>query len=263
MIHCSLCPLKDVCTVHQLHTEPVIFPIKLNWLPKEAENECPLLKAINEQIKRATTQRGIMKVKDAHKLLEGYSGDTLFQEASKLYQSEVDGVILLRSHGSKPSSNLIEGAINQVDDWLRKVAVNLQWEKPVIIENIIEWERGRVWVRYGIIDPKLLKWRERTQREVLKGTPLPILEAMGPGDLEAASSMMMARMQEEVKEWSELEERRGTFATQMGKRLCPYGVEERFCKHSITYSLVGVLPTNTKDLVFICMVDKCIKETNG
>lgn len=52
MIRCHLCPIKDACTVYQLHTEPIIFPIKLNWLPKEAEHECPLLKAANEQTKK-------------------------------------------------------------------------------------------------------------------------------------------------------------------------------------------------------------------
>jgi len=51
MIYCSDCPLRDVCRVHRAHTEPVVLPIKLNSLPKEAEKECPLLKAANEQVR--------------------------------------------------------------------------------------------------------------------------------------------------------------------------------------------------------------------
>jgi len=201
-----------------------------------------------------------MKAKDAVKLLEGYTGNTLFQEASKLYRLEIDNVITTRSHGKQPSSNLIDGAIKQVNDWFKKVANGLPWDKLELIDKIIEWERGKVWVKYKMMDPVLLNWRWRTQRAILRGEPLPMLEAMKSGDLEAASSMMLARIQEELQEYSELEERRKTFASQMGKILCPYGVEERFCPHCSTFSLVEGIPTSTEDLVFICMADKCIKE---
>lgn len=51
MIYCYQCPLRDVCPVLKVHTEPVELPIKLGWLPKAAENECPLNKAIKEQSK--------------------------------------------------------------------------------------------------------------------------------------------------------------------------------------------------------------------
>lgn len=201
-----------------------------------------------------------MKAKEAHKLLEGYGGNDLFQEASKLYRLEVDSVITTRSHGKQPSSNLIDGAIKQVNDWFKKVAKGLPWDKPELPESIIEWERGKVWVKYGMVDPVLLDWGKRTQMAILKGKPLPILEAMKPGDLEAASSIAMARIQESLKIYEELEERKRIFATQMGKKLCPYGVEERFCPHSSTFSLTGGIPTSIEDLVFVCTIDKCIKE---
>lgn len=197
-----------------------------------------------------------MKAKDAYKLLERYSGNDLFQEASKLFQSEVDSLIVLRSHGKPPTINLIDGSIKQVNDWFRKVANGLQWSEPELIDKIIEWGRGKIWVRYKMIDPKLLEWRERTQKEIHKGTPLPILA----GFLEAASSMMLARIQEEAKQYLEVDEKRRTFATEIGKKLCPYGIEERLCKHSSTYSLVGEIPTSINDLVFICSIEKCIKE---
>lgn len=48
MIYCYQCPLRDVCSVLKRHTEPVVLSIRLNWLPKEAEKECPLFRTINK-----------------------------------------------------------------------------------------------------------------------------------------------------------------------------------------------------------------------
>jgi len=200
-----------------------------------------------------------MKAQEAHKLLEGYTGNDLFQEACKLYRQEVDNLISVRSHGKLPTSGLIDGAIEQVNDWFKKVAKGLSWDNPDLPGKIIEWERGDVWVKYNIIDPILLKWRKGTQREILKRTPLPILAAMEPGFLEAASSMMMANIRKDIKEYEELEKRKELFAAKMGRKVCPFGVDKRFCEHQETYSLAGDIPTSIDQLVFVCKVDKCIE----
>lgn len=52
MIYCYLCPLKDLCPIPEIQTEPPNIPIKLNWLPNGAKNECPLYKATNEHGKK-------------------------------------------------------------------------------------------------------------------------------------------------------------------------------------------------------------------
>jgi len=201
-----------------------------------------------------------VKAQEAHKLLEGYIGDALCQEACKLYRQEVDNLISARSHGKLPTSGLIDGAIKQVNDWFMKVAKGLPWDIPDLPGKIIEWERDDVWVKHNIIDPILLKWRKGTQREILKGTPLPILAAMKPGFLEAASSMMMANIRKGFKEYEELEKKRKLLAAKMGKKVCPFGVDKRFCEHQETYSLAGDIPTSIDQLVFVCKIDKCIEE---
>jgi len=46
MVHCYLCPLKDVCSVPKIKTDLPGLQVTLNWLPDGAENNCPLFKVI-------------------------------------------------------------------------------------------------------------------------------------------------------------------------------------------------------------------------
>lgn len=201
-----------------------------------------------------------MKVKEARGLLEEYSGDSLYQAACELYQEEVDNVINLRSHGKKPTVGVVKSAIKQMKEWFGKVAEGLSWENPEVPSNIVKWETSRVWVKYKMIDPEISKYRDRTRHEVMKGSKLPLLEALTSESLDAISGMMVARVQEDVRKWGEVEGKRKKFAEQYGLRLCPFTTEERLCEHQKTYSMVEGLPVNTTELVFICSIDKCVKE---
>lgn len=204
-----------------------------------------------------------MKAKDAHNMLKGYGGDDLYKKASELYALEIDQLVHIRSHRKEPTAGVVESSIKQVTDWFRKVSEGLAWSSDGIPKNIIEWENGEAFIRYNVMNPKLKEWGKRTRSEVMKGSPFPMLEAMKPGDLEAAGSMMMAMVRRDVKRWGEVHDRREQFAEQYGLRLCSFGAEERHCEHQTTYVLdKGELPTSTDDLVFVCDVDKCVKEEN-
>lgn len=205
-----------------------------------------------------------MKVRDARALLEPLQGDELYRQARKLFTQEAEQLIEVRCHG-KPTSTGVEGCLEQVSSWFRKVSPSLSWSGESTPENIISWESGSIYARYNLVDPKLDRWRQRTQREMLRGKPLPILEAMKSGDLEAASSFMIGKLTEDVKRWDELNKKREAFANQCGKRLCPQEAEGRHCSEQETLVLPSdaPFPSSTSDLVFCCKVEKCIKETTG
>lgn len=77
-----------------------------------------------------------MKAKKAHKLLEGFIGETLYREARKLYQSEVDNLIALRSHDKKPTRSIVEGALSQVKGWFRKVAGGFLGKQKMFLRTL-------------------------------------------------------------------------------------------------------------------------------
>lgn len=197
-----------------------------------------------------------MKVKEAKELLKDYSGEELYQKGRALFREEVNNLITLRSGSEKPTKGVIDSAITQVEDWFIKVAIGLPWPKPKTAKNIISWESGRIWIEYGFVDPKIEEYGKRARLEMWKGTPLPLLEALTPGALDAISSMMMGKLQVAAELYSKREE----FAKGMGKKVCSYGVEERFCKYQETYSMATGIPSYIEDCVFICSIDKCYKE---
>ncbi len=205
-----------------------------------------------------------MKAKDARKELEKLAGNELYKRAGEMYDLEIDQLVEMRSHGKKPTVGVVESAVKQVADWFRKVYPGLAWEDEKIPLNIIEWSSGEAYVRYDFVDPKLVAWGKRTRRAVLKGTPLPMLDAMDVGDLDAASSMMMAMMRRDVKRWGELEDKRKAFAEKYGVKRCPYEVQKKDCEHQTTYVMeLGEgqpFPATTADLVFVCALDKCVEE---
>lgn len=201
-----------------------------------------------------------MKVKDAHNYLARYTGNDLYQQACRLYREESNSRIVLRAHGAKPPIGTVQSVVEEMKGWFRKVAKGLAWGSPKVPEDIIGWESSAIYVRYNIVDPQVENYRKRTRLETLRGSKLPLLEAMRPGDLDALSGMMIAQIQRDAREYLELEKKREELAKQLGMPICPYGVKERFCSRQKTYSVVQPFPTSVDDLVFVCTVDKCIKE---
>lgn len=99
---------------------------------------------------------------------------------------------------------------------------------------------------------------------ILKGSPVPLLDALTPDDLDAAAGIMIAKATAGVKAYVAQQESAGKkLAERLGKRICPYGVSESHCEHQETYSVVKGLPTSTDQLIFVCSVDKCIKEAGN
>ncbi|GAI30649.1 unnamed protein product, partial [marine sediment metagenome] len=72
--------------------------------------------------------------------------------------------------------------------------------------DIIGWESSAIYVRYNIVDPQIENYRKRTRLETLKGSKLPLLEAMRPGDLDALSGMMLAQIHRNAREYFKLKE---------------------------------------------------------
>lgn len=201
-----------------------------------------------------------MKVKDAHNLLIQYEGDELYQRACRLYREESDNRITLRAHNEQPSIGVVESVVTEMKDWFRKAVEDITWEDPELPGNVIKWESSAVYVKYKVVDPEIDAYRKRTRLEMLKGSDLPLLDALTPDALNAVTGMMLAHMQDDFRKWGELDKKRKEFAERLGKPICPYGVEERFCPHQKTYSMVEPLPTSVDDVVFVCTIDKCIKE---
>lgn len=197
-----------------------------------------------------------MKVKDARKLLEGYSGKELYQQGCKLFRQEVNHIIILRSHGKEPSRGTIEGAISQVKDWFLKVAEGFPWDNIETSKNIVSWESGRIWSEYGIINPEIERYRNRVKIALLKGESIPFLKALTPEAVDAMGSMILANLRTSAQLYT----KRNEFAKGLGKRVCPYGEKERLCKYQVTYSMAGVLPLSIEDCVFTCIIDECVKE---
>jgi len=202
-----------------------------------------------------------VKMKEAHSLLAQYNSEELYHQACQLYREESDGRIALRAHSKEPTGGIVQSVVDEMKDWFRKVAVGLAWEDSEVPENIIGWESSAIYVKYRMVDAQIEDYRKRTRLEVLRGTPLPLLEAMKPGDLDALSGMILAQIRQDACRYLELEEKRKRFAEKLGKPICPYGVEERFCPRQESYSMAEGLPTSVNDLVFVCTVDKCIKES--
>jgi len=206
-----------------------------------------------------------MKAKDAHNSLTDYAGDDLYQPACQLYRDETNNRIELRARGKKPSIGVVEGIVMEMKDWFRKVAEGLDWEDPEVPEHTMKWESSATYVRYKLVDPVVEDYGKRSRLEVVKGTPLSLLEALTPDALDAVGGMMIAKAQEDVRRYTEeLEKKREEAAQRLGKRVCPHGYKERFCKHQETYSIsTELLPTDIDELVFVCTTDKCIKETDN
>lgn len=49
VIKCFECPLQDLCSATKIVSGP---PIKVEWLPDESKDICPLYKAAEEMIKQ-------------------------------------------------------------------------------------------------------------------------------------------------------------------------------------------------------------------
>lgn len=201
-----------------------------------------------------------MKAKQAHELLSEHTEKELYQAACVLYRKETDDRIALRSHGKTPTRGVVESVVEEMKGWFEKVAEGLTWENPQTPKDIIKWESSAVYVRYKVIDPEIMSYGRRTRLEVLRGSRLPLLEALTPDALDAVSGMMVAKAQQDVRDYLDLEQKKKEFAQQKGKPICPYGAEERFCPHQETYSMAAGLPRCVEDCVFICTIDKCIKK---
>jgi len=199
-----------------------------------------------------------MKVKDARKLLEGYSSEELYKQGCKIFRGEVYSLITLRSYGKKPTAGVIESAINQAKNWFLKVAEGFPWSESGSIKNIINRESGQIWAEYGLVNPEIEKYRTRARVAIITGKPFPLLEALTPEALDAMSSMMLANLRISAKLYTKREE----FAKGMGKRVCPYNEKERFCQYQSTFSMVKDIPGHIEDCVFVCDIDKCIKDTH-
>ena len=141
-----------------------------------------------------------MKVKEAREILDPgvVSGESLYQRASKLFVEEVEARIKLRSHGRPATQGVIQSVLDEMKDWFGKVADGLPFSEPGTPEDIIKWEEGRVWVRHTLIDPKIEAWGKRTRLEMLRGARFPMWNAMTVESLDAATSMMLAKMQRDL-----------------------------------------------------------------
>ena len=193
-----------------------------------------------------------MKAKEAHKILEPFSGDELYKEARVLYNAEADRLIEMRCHGIT-SARAIEGIVDQVSDWFRKVAEGLNWETEDTVESIITYERGDFFLKNKVMDPKLAEWGARTRANMARGDPFAMLEAMKPGDLDAVTSLMMANLTRSLKLGEELDKARKDYAEKYGKTQCEFGVDARDCSFQETFVLdPNKLPTNTSGLIFVC-----------
>lgn len=198
-----------------------------------------------------------MKVKEARELLEGYSGEELYQKGSLIFREEIDNIITLRSHGNKPSRGVIESSINQAKDWFLKVAEGLPWSDTKTPKNIIQWETSDIWIKYKMLDPVVEDYKKRARLEILKGSPVPLFTALTKDALDAVSGMILSSLKAEATLYSKREE----FAKKMDGKVCYYGEKERFCKYQSTYSMVGEIPLNIEDCAFICSLDNCLKDT--
>lgn len=199
-----------------------------------------------------------MRVKDARKLLEGYSSEELYREGCKVFRKEVYSLITLRSHGKKPTVGVIESVINQSKDWFIKVAEGFPWSESGTPKNIMNWESGQIWAEYDLIDPEIEKYQSRAKAAVITGKRFPLLEALTPEALYTIGSMILTNLQISVQLYAKREK----FAKEMGKRVCPYNEKERFCEHQETYVMVKDIPGCIEDCVFVCNIDKCIKDTH-
>lgn len=205
-----------------------------------------------------------MKVNEARQILTPLHGNDLYQKARELYSQEADQLILLRCH-SNPTAQAIDGVLSQVSDWLRKVTTELNWGGEDYTEKIIVWERGELFLKHNIMDPKLYELGKRTRLNIVRGTRFPMLEAMQPGDLEAASSFMMAQLRQSAIMASKVIDARKEYATKLGKKECWFLTDARDCPHQETFvmnpeKLPGKIPTNVEQLVFVCNVEKCIRD---
>jgi hypothetical protein len=130
-----------------------------------------------------------------------YKGNELYSEASKLYQEETDHRIKLKSYGKPPSREVIENVVNEMEPWMRTVGLGLPWNDDESLKQIIELGTGSTWVRYKMIDPRVEDYRKRARLEMLKGTPLPLAEALTPEAMNAVASMWIAQMQQGAKDY--------------------------------------------------------------
>jgi len=200
-----------------------------------------------------------VKVKEARELLDPavLSGNSLYQRASKLFQEETETRIKLRSHGKPVTRGIVESVLPEIITWFRKATEGLPFSEPGTPEQIIEWETGRTWVRHKLVDPRIEELRKRTRLEMLKGTRFPAFAALTQDSLDAASSMMLAQMQEDFKGVSEALEKERVLAKEMGMESCPWRVEARHCEHCKSYSIAeSSLPTSILNVAFLCSLSK-------
>ena len=144
-----------------------------------------------------------MKVKEARNRLSDYRGDELWQEARDLYRQEIDFRIQARSYGKPPSRGTIEGVLKEMRQWMRQAGKGLYWGMDSTLNLLIESEVADTWVRYEIIDPRVDDYAKRVRFQMLRGSPLPGLQAMTTEHLNALSHMAMAQISREVQQLSE------------------------------------------------------------
>jgi hypothetical protein len=194
-----------------------------------------------------------VKAKEAHQLLSQYSGEELYQKARELMEKETSALLELRiGKGKEPTPQAVDSVCKQIADWFKKVYPGLAWSNKELPEEMISWNRGRVFATCNLVDPILSRWSKRTRKEVAKGTPLPILAAMKAGDLKAAGSFMLGQIQLQAQQWSELHEKRKAFLAKMGKKQCIFTAKARSCPYQKSYAMVYPLPTSTADIAFAC-----------
>lgn len=204
-----------------------------------------------------------MKAKEAQRILEPYQGNDLYQHACELFQREAESLIKLRAHGRVPTDGVVISAVKQTKDWFEKAIRGLSWDDPQTPIDIIKREASAVYVNNGVLDPEIEAYRRRTRHEMLRGSPFPLFEALTPKALDAMTGMMVARIQRDFRKLGELYDKRKAMAGKLGKQLCPYNEKERHCPYQETYTIINGLPRTLDDLVFVCKLDKCIKNSEG
>ncbi len=135
-----------------------------------------------------------MKVEEARNILSSYSGNDLWVESQRLYREEIDNRISLRSYGKPPSRGVIESVVNEMRPWMRKVCLRLSWSDDNLLKILIEQGIADTWIKYDMIDPRVDDYRKRVRLGMLRGTPYPLAATMTSQDLDAITSMMLARL---------------------------------------------------------------------
>jgi len=191
-----------------------------------------------------------MKVKEAVAELANSPSEDLYRNITKLYREESYARIKLRSHGNKPSQSLIEGVVDEMDDWISKVAKGMGLSDEAI--SSLGTDRAAIFIEYKLLEPKAEKQLVSMRKAYLRGQmPIEVLTEEG---LKAISDTMIGKLMQEARQYEA--------KALLDKPVCPHGVEARFCKHQESYfdKRIG-LPRYVEDIQFFCVLkdgpEKC------